>query len=51
MVHQLKGTISTGILNIPEAFYHAGLYVGLAGIPVIGFISLHCMHLLVRGFP
>ncbi|KAA0183259.1 hypothetical protein HAZT_HAZT008752 [Hyalella azteca] len=46
-VHLLKGNIGPGILNMPEAFMHAGLYVGLIGIPVIGAICIHCMQLLV----
>ncbi|XP_047741403.1 proton-coupled amino acid transporter 4 [Hyalella azteca] len=47
-VHLLKGNIGPGILNMPEAFMHAGLYVGLIGIPVIGAICIHCMQLLLH---
>lgn len=32
---------------MPEAFLYAGLYVGLIGIPIIGFICILCMQLMV----
>lgn len=47
-IHLLKGNIGTGILAMPMAFKYAGLYVGLAGIMVMGFICTHCMHILVK---
>ncbi|KAF2351366.1 Amino acid transporter transmembrane domain [Trinorchestia longiramus] len=48
LVHLLKGNLGPGILNIPQAFMYAGLYVGLLGIPIIGFICIHCMQLLLK---
>ena len=48
-MHLLKGNIGTGILGMPEAFMNSGLYVGLIGTPIIGFLSLYCVHLLVLG--
>ena len=47
MIHLLKGNLGPGVLNIPEAFLYAGLYVGALGVPLIGIICLHCMQLLV----
>lgn len=48
MMHLLKGNIGTGILAMPSAFANAGLLVGTVGIPIMGFIAIHCMHLLVK---
>lgn len=48
MVHVLKGNIGTGLLAMPEAFLNAGLWVGLAGIPILGIICIHCMHTLLK---
>ena len=50
LIHLLKGNIGTGLLAMPEAFMYAGLWVGFAGIPVMGIICVHCMHLLVSLF-
>ena len=36
MIHLLKGKISPRILALPKAFMNAGLWVGFAGIPIIG---------------
>lgn len=47
LIHLLKGNIGTGILALPMAFKYSGLYIGLAGIMVMGFICTHCMHILV----
>lgn len=47
LIHLLKGNIGTGILAMPMAFKMSGLYVGLFGTMVIGFICTHCMHMLV----
>lgn len=47
MIHLLKGNIGTGILAMPEAFKNAGLYVGLFGTLIMGFVCTHCMHMLV----
>lgn len=43
----LKGNVGTGILALPAAFKHGGLWVSFAGIFILGFIAVHCMHLLV----
>ncbi|GIY54168.1 hypothetical protein CEXT_466891 [Caerostris extrusa] len=47
LMHLLKGNIGTGILAMPNAISNAGLLVGSAGIPILGVICVHCMHLLV----
>ncbi|KAK2170350.1 hypothetical protein LSH36_3g17049 [Paralvinella palmiformis] len=47
LMHLLKGNIGTGILAMPIAIKYAGLWVGTAGIFIIGFIALHCMQMLV----
>ncbi|KAI1304148.1 Proton-coupled amino acid transporter 1 [Halotydeus destructor] len=48
MMHLLKGNIGTGILAMPSAFANAGLWVGAIGIPIMGLIATHCMHMLVK---
>ncbi|GFR17049.1 hypothetical protein TNCT_94871, partial [Trichonephila clavata] len=47
LMHLLKGNIGTGILAMPNAVSNAGLMVGTIGIPILGIICVHCMHLLV----
>lgn len=48
LMHIMKSSIGTGILAMPSAFKHAGLVVGTIGVPIIGMVTIHCMHLLVR---
>lgn len=48
LMNLLKGNIGTGILAMPAAVHQAGLWLGTIGIAVIGFIAIHCMHLLVE---
>lgn len=48
LMHIMKSSIGTGILAMPSAFNNAGLVIGLIGVPIIGIITIHCMHLLVR---
>lgn len=48
LIHLLKGSLGTGILAMPLAFRHAGLYFGLIATFVIGFICTYCIHVLVR---
>ncbi|BFZ14999.1 hypothetical protein BsWGS_18038 [Bradybaena similaris] len=48
LMHILKGNIGTGILALPIAVKHAGLWTGFAGILCIGAIAVHCMHMLVN---
>jgi proton-coupled amino acid transporter len=48
LMHLLKGNIGTGIMALPAAFKFGGLWLGFAGIFVMGVIALHCMHQLVN---
>ena len=48
LMHIMKSSIGTGILAMPSAFNNAGLVIGTIGVPIIGIITIHCMHLLVR---
>jgi len=47
LAHLLKGNIGPGILNMPLAFLYAGLYVGIIGTTILGFICLYCSQLLL----
>jgi len=47
MVHLLKGNIGPGILALPQAFMNAGLWVGAAGIFVLGGTCIMGKHMLV----
>ncbi|XP_067003588.2 proton-coupled amino acid transporter-like protein CG1139 isoform X1 [Anabrus simplex] len=48
LVHLLKGSLGTGILAMPNAFYHAGMVVGFVGTVLIGSLCTYCMHVLIR---
>jgi proton-coupled amino acid transporter len=48
LMHIMKSSIGTGILAMPSAFKNSGLVIGIFGVPLIGIITIHCMHLLVR---
>ncbi|XP_064098734.1 uncharacterized protein LOC135209930 [Macrobrachium nipponense] len=48
LIHFLKCNVGTGILAMPEAFMNSGLWVGFAGIPIMGAICVHCMFRLVH---
>jgi len=47
MMHILKANIGTGVLAMPLAFKNVGLWLGLALVPVIGAICIHCMNILI----
>ncbi|KAJ8919850.1 hypothetical protein NQ315_006379 [Exocentrus adspersus] len=47
-IHLLKGSLGSGILAMPIAFSHAGLFLGLFCTFAIGVICTYCVHILVR---
>ncbi|XP_013790821.1 proton-coupled amino acid transporter 2-like isoform X2 [Limulus polyphemus] len=48
LMHLLKGNTGPGLLALPSAFVNSGLLVGTLGIPLMGLLCIHCMHVLVR---
>lgn len=48
LVHLLKGSLGSGILAMPLAFSHAGLFFGLICTFAIGIICTYCVHILVK---
>ncbi|XP_067003585.1 proton-coupled amino acid transporter-like protein CG1139 [Anabrus simplex] len=48
LLHLLKGSLGTGILAMPLAFYHAGYAVGVVGTILIGLVCTYCIHLLIK---
>ncbi|XP_018405198.1 PREDICTED: proton-coupled amino acid transporter-like protein CG1139 [Cyphomyrmex costatus] len=48
MLHLVKGSLGTGILAMPRAFYHAGYAVGIIATIIIGLLCIYCMRILVR---
>ncbi|GAB0090005.1 proton-coupled amino acid transporter-like protein CG1139 [Sergentomyia squamirostris] len=48
LVHLLKGSLGSGILAMPLAFLHAGLWFGLVATFAIGIICTYCVHILVK---
>jgi len=48
IIHLLKGNIGIGVLTMPIAISNAGLVGGVLGMVFVAFITIHCMHVLVR---
>lgn len=48
LIHLLKGSLGTGILAMPNAFFNSGYAVGFVGTIVIGIICTYCIHMLLR---
>ncbi|KAI1286793.1 Proton-coupled amino acid transporter 4 [Halotydeus destructor] len=48
MMHILKSNLGTGVLAMPAALSYVGLAVGCFGIPILGFITTHCIYILVQ---
>lgn len=46
-MHMIKAMLGTGLLSLPIAFKHAGLYLGLFLLIVICIICLYAMRLIV----
>lgn len=47
LIHFLKANVGSGILAMPHAFKNSGLYFGLVGTLVIGFICTQSMLILL----
>lgn len=48
LVHLLKGSLGTGILAMPQAFYNAGYISGFVNTILIGILCTYCLHVLVQ---
>lgn len=48
LVHLLKGSLGTGILAMPQAFYYAGYASGIINTIFITFISTYCLLVLAK---
>lgn len=48
LIHLLKGSLGTGILAMPMAFYHAGYLIGSIGTLLIGILCTYCIHQLIK---
>ncbi|XP_037035317.1 proton-coupled amino acid transporter-like protein CG1139 [Bradysia coprophila] len=48
LVHLLKGSLGTGILAMPQAFYYAGYASGVINTIFITFISTYCLLVLAK---
>lgn len=48
LIHLLKGSLGTGILAMPNAFYNSGYVTGVIATIIIGFLCTYCLHVLVR---
>jgi len=47
-IHLVKAMLGTGLLSLPLAFKHAGLWLGLGLMIVICLVCLHCMRMVVH---
>lgn len=48
LIHILKGSLGTGILAMPQAFFNAGYVSGMIFTVIIGFLCTYCLHVLVN---
>lgn len=48
LFHLLKGSLGTGILAMPMAFYHSGYLLGVIATVLIGLLCTHCIHMLIK---
>lgn len=44
----LKGSLGTGILAMPNAFYNSGYVTGIIATIIIGVLCTYCLHVLVK---
>nr|XP_023021376.1 proton-coupled amino acid transporter-like protein CG1139 [Leptinotarsa decemlineata] len=47
-LHLLKGSLGTGILAMPLAFYHSGYVLGVVATALIGSLCMYCVHMLIN---
>ncbi|KAF8359912.1 hypothetical protein PRIPAC_94907 [Pristionchus pacificus] len=47
-IHMVKAMLGTGLLSLPLAFKHSGLFLGLILIVIICIVCLHCMRQVVH---
>ncbi|TKR67635.1 hypothetical protein L596_023755 [Steinernema carpocapsae] len=47
LIHMIKVMMGTGMLSLPLAFKHSGLWLGMALLPVICSVCIYCMRQLV----
>ncbi|RUS82163.1 hypothetical protein EGW08_010045 [Elysia chlorotica] len=43
----IKGSTGTGLLTLPFAFMHAGLWTGFFGFLLVSLVAVHCMHIMI----
>lgn len=48
IIHLLKGSLGTGILAMPQAFYFSGYATGIICTIIIGILCTYCLHVLVQ---
>ncbi|XP_034255048.1 proton-coupled amino acid transporter-like protein CG1139 isoform X2 [Thrips palmi] len=48
LFHMMKASCGSGILAMPQAFFHAGWALGLGGTAAIGFLCTYCVHILIQ---
>ncbi|GMT19180.1 hypothetical protein PFISCL1PPCAC_10477 [Pristionchus fissidentatus] len=47
-IHMVKAMLGTGLLSLPLAFKHSGLFLGLILMVIICIVCLHCMRQVVH---
>ncbi len=48
LIHLIKMNVGIGVMAMPNAFYNAGMVVGIITMTFMASITVHCMHLLVN---
>lgn len=48
LIHLLKSSLGTGILAMPQAFYHAGYVLGTISTIVIALVLVYCIQVLLQ---